>query len=172
MLLIFTRKFYIHLHVMYCKFSWPENSLYKMKHTNRQINSRNKCSHAANSGFAAHSEFVHHNQQQHSAALYAHHYNEHNHILTISMQDKTDNITNITTRDVKRLSVYRLSFIFLVLVFEFQKPIIVSSLALSSSRLKEASPRSAAIGRLVSLTHWHALAGDGECRRSTTANDR
>jgi len=68
-----------------------------MKHTNRQINSRNKCSHAANSGFAADSEFVHHNQQQHSAALYAHHYNEHNHILTISMQDKTDNITNITT---------------------------------------------------------------------------
>jgi len=77
-----------------------------------------------------------------------------------------------TTRDVKRLSVYRLSFIFLVLVFEFQKPIIVSRLTLSSSRLKDASPRSAAIGRLVSLTHWHALAGEGECRRSTTANDR
>ena len=59
----------------------------------------------------------------------------------------------VISRDVKRLSVYRLSFIFLVLVFEFQKPIIVSSLALSSSRLKDASPRSAAIGRLVSLTH-------------------
>ena len=35
-------------------------------------------------------------------------------------------------RDVKRLSVYRLSFIFLVLVFEFQKSIIVSNLELSS----------------------------------------
>jgi len=77
----------------------------------------------------------------------------------------------IRTRDVKRLPVYRLSFIFLVLVFEFQKPIIVSSLA-SSSRLKDASPRSEAVGRLVSLTHWHALASEGECRRSTTANDR
>jgi len=50
----------------------------------------------------------------------------------------------IDTSDVKRLSVYRLSFIFLVLVFEFQKPIIVSNLALSSLRLKDASPRSAA----------------------------
>jgi len=38
----------------------------------------------------------------------------------------------VVNRDVKRLSVYRLSFIFLVLVFEFQKPIIVSNLALSS----------------------------------------
>jgi len=37
-----------------------------------------------------------------------------------------------STRDVKRLSVYRLSFIFLVLVFEFQKSIIVSNLGLSS----------------------------------------
>ena len=53
--------------------------------------------------------------------------------------------------DVKRLSVYQLSFIFLVLVFEFQKPIIVSNLALSSWP-KDASPRSAEIGRLVSLT--------------------
>ena len=35
-------------------------------------------------------------------------------------------------RDVKRLSVYRLSFIFLVLVFKFQKSIIVSNLGLSS----------------------------------------
>jgi len=34
--------------------------------------------------------------------------------------------------DVKRLSVYRLSFTFLVLVFEFQKPIIDSNLVLSS----------------------------------------
>ena len=39
----------------------------------------------------------------------------------------------VVGRDVKRLSVYRLSFIFLVLVFEFQKPIIVSNLVLSSS---------------------------------------
>jgi len=38
----------------------------------------------------------------------------------------------IRCRDVKRLSVYRLSFIFLVLVFEFQKSIIVSNLGLSS----------------------------------------
>jgi len=45
----------------------------------------------------------------------------------------------VSSSDVKRLSVYRLSFIFLVLVFEFQKPIIVSNLALSS-RLKDASP--------------------------------
>jgi len=38
----------------------------------------------------------------------------------------------VRCRDVKRLSVYRLSFIFLVLVFEFQKSIIVSNLGLSS----------------------------------------
>ena len=37
-----------------------------------------------------------------------------------------------TIRDVKRLSVYGLSLIFLVLVFEFQKSIIVSNLGLSS----------------------------------------
>jgi len=42
---------------------------------------------------------------------------------------------NFKISDVKRFPVYRLSFIFLVLVFEFQKPIIVSNLALSS-RLK------------------------------------
>jgi len=40
--------------------------------------------------------------------------------------------TRVDCRDVKRLSVYRLSFIFLVLVFEFQKSIIVSNLELSS----------------------------------------
>ena len=40
----------------------------------------------------------------------------------------------IRISNVKRLPVYRLSFIFLVLVFEFQKPIIVSNLVLSSSR--------------------------------------
>ena len=56
------------------------------------------------------------------------------------------------TSDVKRFPVYRLSFIFLVLVFEFQKPIIVSNLALSSSPLKDASPHSVAIGRLGSVT--------------------
>jgi len=63
-----------------------------------------------------------------------------------------------STSDVKRLSVYRLSFIFLVLVFEFQKRIIVSNLALSSWS-KDASPRSAVSGRLVSLTdksRWSA----------------
>ena len=54
-------------------------------------------------------------------------------------------------RDVKRLSVYRLSFIFLVLVFEFQKPIIVSNLAISS-RLKDAS-RSAVARQSAALCH-------------------
>jgi len=44
----------------------------------------------------------------------------------------SDSLFIAGSRDVKRLSVYRLSFIFLVLVFEFQKPIIVSNLALSS----------------------------------------
>jgi len=67
-------------------------------------------------------------------------------------------IPTVRISDVKRFPVYRLSFIFLVLVFEFQKPIIISNLALSS-RLKDASPRSVAIGRLGSLTdtsRWSA----------------
>ena len=54
---------------------------------------------------------------------------------TIQTSDKVTcnkNAITIFNRDVKRLSVYRLSFIFLVLVFEFQKSIIVSNLGLSS----------------------------------------
>jgi len=64
----------------------------------------------------------------------------------------------VANSDVKRFLVYRLSFVFLVLVVEFQKPIIVCNLALSL-RLKDASPRSASIGRLVSVTdtsRWSA----------------
>jgi len=66
--------------------------------------------------------------------------------------------SSFATSDVKRFPVYRLLFIFLVLVFEFPKPIIVSNLVLSS-RLKDASPRSVAVGRLGSLTdtsRWSA----------------
>ena len=75
----------------------------------------------------------------------------------------------VLVSDVKRLSVYRLSFIFLVLVFEFQKPIIVSNLALSWWT-KDASPRSAAIGRLVCDRDRpsHKMSACGEWRSDDT----
>jgi len=46
------------------------------------MNSVNKCSHAANSGLAAHSESVRHNHQQHHVSLYVHHYNDGNNTST------------------------------------------------------------------------------------------